>query len=70
MSPCLLMRLRGEGAVGGHILHVLILPAKSLISLTQDQEAPRQLRRTKGHVSEQAPPPRGETETERGSDRG
>lgn len=57
MSPCLLMRLRGESAVGGHILHVLILPAKSLISLTQVQEEPRQLRRTKGHVSEQAPPP-------------
>lgn len=42
MSPCLLMRLRGEALQGGkrQILPILILLAKSLINLTQDQEVP------------------------------
>ncbi len=59
LFSCLLFtdETEGRSAAGGNrrILHILILSAKSLINLTQDQEAPLQLSRTKSNVSEQAP---------------
>lgn len=60
----------GRSAVGENrwILHTLILPAKSLINLTQDQEAASSTIKNKKEMSQNGPG--AGTESERGIDLG